>query len=354
MNEPIKVLISGTGSMGDAFAAAIKGRDDIELADIAFTGDDVEGGKWDSGNGVVDLVKPKDFRDALKDISGTDNLVAMEFAEPGTNNTPLFAEYGIPWVSGTTKVNKEELAGCGVYDVNMAVPLIVLGNALSSLSDERSLKRSPGALEGFKGWFAESHQLYKADPSGTRGKWITALRDLGADLEEILPERLEPEGHGYHKVNMHSDIYTGGPLLLWAAVLEYAAKNFRNPFEGFDCRIKCRDNDDARPFWNVMNKYDVELGVRSTAPHPSDADTKGAQIANAYLTMMDGGSEAAAVNFYFNAHEKRGTNAGFETRVNGRGLYQPGIIAAVRHVHDRHYNHGVSEGIEGMMDVIRK
>lgn len=355
MEAPIKILISGTGTMGRAFTKAVHGS--MDIVDFALTGDDYDGDRlyveypYGAKGPQPKVVKPAEFEAALESIAGTPNLVAVEFANPGTNNTALFAKHNIPWVSGTTGVKKEELAGCGVYDVNMAPSLVAIGSALEFLGN---VPLSKGILNGFKGWFAESHQLYKADPSGTRKKWNEPFEKMGAELDMMLPERLEPEGHGYHKVNMHSDKLDSVPCSLWKAILQYAASNFKSPFAGFDLSAKLTSNDDIMSIYRILKSHETELGVRSIAPHPSIVDkkeTKGAELANVYFIL---GKDDAAINFYFNAHEKRGTNAGFETRVNGRGLYQPGIIAAVKHVYDRFYAKGQKEGIGNMMDVLKK
>ncbi|MBD3314029.1 hypothetical protein GF345_06305 [Candidatus Woesearchaeota archaeon] len=356
--EPINVLLSGTGSMGAEIAKTINARDDMHVLPVAFTGEDIEDLMWyphqNKGFSYV-LLKPDKFDGALNNLvnkQGIKNIVAVEFGTPGTNNTELYAKHNIPWVSGTTGVDKSALKGNGVYDVNMALPLIAITHGLEALAEDASFK---DYLKGFTGDFPESHQLYKKDPSGTRKKWAASLEKLGASLTLSTPERLEPRGHGYHKVFMQSEEHTVKPLELWAALIEYAADNLKEAFSGFNASVKSTSNIDGRPLYRVLAEKQFDLGILNVGPHAEDvsyADTQDARLANLYLTILGGGAD---IEFKSNTHKDRGTNMGFETRVDGRGIYMPGIMAAVKHVHEQVYEKGNNDmRVQSMMPVVKK
>jgi len=358
---PINVLISGTGSMGREIAHTINARDDMLILPVAFTGAEVEADVWDMDLNPEKyhisscrLVKPEGFEAEMVRLreSGIGNIVAVEFGDPGTNNTELFAKYGIPWVSGTTAVDNSAMEGNGVYDVNMALPLMTMTHGLEALANNSHFQE---CLKGFTGSFPESHQLYKNDPSGTREKWFKSLEKMGASLDKPVPDRLEPEGHGYHKVFMHSDACTDSPLELWSALLEYAADRYKEAYSGFNAFVKATSNDDARPINRVLNQKQFDLGLLHAGPHRSEVtheDTKQAGLANLYLVPAQGGAE---INFKFNTHPERGTNAGFETKIDGRGIYMPGIMAAVKYVHEQAYKKGRTDmGVQSMMPVVKK
>jgi dihydrodipicolinate reductase len=365
MDQPINVLISGTGNMGREIVETIKNRDDMILMPLAFAGEEVEG-PWqvdlpwrvdpDPKDGtypskyktdVIGIVHPKDFESSLVAArgAGVRNIVAVEFGTPGTNNTPLFAKYGIPWVSGTTGV--KDLIGNGVHGVNMAPPLIAIEHGLAALADDSDLA---GCLKGFSGWFYESHQLYKKDPSGTRGKWAESLKKMGASLDMLLPERLEPRGHGYHKINMHAPGVRNEPLGLWAQLIEYMALNFREPFAGFKAELE--ETKVKYAINAAVKHHERGLGIGWPVPSRSAGNTGGAEVSNVYFTLPD---NSARIAFYVNSHPERGTNAGFKTEVDGRAIYMPGIMAAIRYVHEQFYERGnTGMGIQSMMPVVKK
>lgn len=359
--EKINVLISGTGSMGTEIAKAVKEQTDMNLIRFAFTGDDVNDKSWQSlnewlGRACIEmpLIKPGEFESQIRTVARLSDVVAVEFAQPGTNNTELFAQHNIPWVSGTTGVKKDGLKGFGVYDVTMAVPLIVIGQGLEALANDPNFER---CLNGFKGYFSESHQLWKADESGTRNKWMESFKRIGADLGKNVPRRLEPEGHGYHEVVMHSGEYTKKPLELFAALFQYAVKDFKDPFSGFSCHLKRSSDEHAVPLMGVLYpnhnpgdlfKINHEFGFVGSLLGGCP-DTRGAEMVNLYLE-----SKGAKITFCFNTSQNRGTNMGFETQVEGRGIYIPGVLAAIRYVNHQFYTKGRRGCIESMVPVIKK
>ena len=128
-----------------------------------------------------------------------DNLFGINFATAeGYDVNFMFAEQGIPFISGITGVSKEEESGLvkcveaseinAVIDKNMNPALVLMGAMLRYASVQ-----FPNALEGFSGYGIDSHQMGKKDEiSGTMVKWADYFK----------ADRTAKFGHGYHDIKL--------------------------------------------------------------------------------------------------------------------------------------------------------
>jgi 4-hydroxy-tetrahydrodipicolinate reductase len=153
---------------------------------------------------------------------GAKNLLAIDYTHPSAVNANgrFYVRNDIPFVMGTTGGDREQLlADCEghfcVIAPNMGKQIVAMQAALEDLGN-----KYPAAFEGYKLHVRESHQVTKADTSGTAKAVIDSIKKLSADEEftndDIVMIREEeaaqqfgvPEnalkGHAFHTYTLTS------------------------------------------------------------------------------------------------------------------------------------------------------
>jgi 4-hydroxy-tetrahydrodipicolinate reductase len=187
------------GPMATAAAEACL-RKGLKLSPVAMTGPDVAA----STITVVDTVTQKTANVRLipsshlaeieaslagvKEVAGDSfakNLLAIDYTHPSAVNANglFYVKNNIPFVMGTTGGDREKLlADCEghfcVIAPNMGKQIVAMQAALEDLG-----VKYPAAFEGYKLHVRESHQVTKADTSGTAKAVIDSIKTLSADTE---------------------------------------------------------------------------------------------------------------------------------------------------------------------------
>jgi 4-hydroxy-tetrahydrodipicolinate reductase len=228
-NDEVFVMVNGMpGPMATAAAEACL-RKGLRLAPVAMTGPDIPSSTITVADTVtgksanVRLVPSTDMTEINSCIAGllearTDvgSLLAIDYTHPSAvnGNARLYVEKGIPFVMGTTGGDREQLVqDCAshpcVIAPNMGKQIVAMQAALEDLAT-----RYPGAFAGYTLNVRESHQVTKADTSGTAKAVVSSLKLLNADpaysYDDIIQIRDEeaavqfgvPEhalkGHAFH------------------------------------------------------------------------------------------------------------------------------------------------------------
>lgn len=143
-------------------------------------------------------------------------IIVIDYTTPSSvnDNIRYYAENGIPFVIGTTGVDKDRLTdvvrannATALVSPNMAKPIVAFLAMLKQASDA-----FPLLFRGYTLEIVESHQSAKKDVSGTARAAVAYFRQLGLDFEEsqiriirdvteqreigVPPEHLT--GHGWH------------------------------------------------------------------------------------------------------------------------------------------------------------
>lgn len=230
--EDARVMVNGMpGPMATAAAEACL-RKGLNLAPIAMTGPDIEACTIHVHDTVTDRsakVKliPSTEKDELEaSIAGvqeaTDTLVAIDYTHPSAvnRNAQFYVAQGIPFVMGTTGGDRDKLSetvekhNC-VIAPNMGKQIVAMQAALEYLEE-----KYPSAFSGYTLRVKESHQLTKADTSGTAKAVVDSLKTLNAqddfeydDIEMIRNDEEAikfgvPEdalkGHAFHRYTLTS------------------------------------------------------------------------------------------------------------------------------------------------------
>ena len=218
------VMVNGMpGPMATAAAEACL-RKGLSLAPIAMTGPDMNESTitvaTDARSSNVRLIPSSDIA-ALEDgLAKLSNVLAIDYTHPSAvnSNAIFYKEHNIPFVMGTTGGDREKLLkdmeghAC-VISPNMGKQIVALQTALSQLADQY-----PAAFKGYKLKVTESHQITKADTSGTAKAVVASLQTLmgndePVDIEMIRDEKEAVEfgvpedalkGHAFHTYTLTS------------------------------------------------------------------------------------------------------------------------------------------------------
>jgi 4-hydroxy-tetrahydrodipicolinate reductase len=233
--DEVFVMVNGMpGPMATAAAEACL-RKGLRLAPVAITGPDLSAATITVVDPVtgkfanVRLVPSSDVDDVNSSIAGmlearddAGSLVAIDYTHPSAVNANArrYVDQGIPFVMGTTGGDRDQLLmdckshSC-VIAPNMGKQIVAMQAALESLSIQY-----PGAYAGYKLHVRESHQVTKADTSGTAKAVVNSLKMLNADptysYDDIVQIRDEEaalqfgvpghalKGHAFHTYTLTS------------------------------------------------------------------------------------------------------------------------------------------------------
>lgn len=192
----VRVMVNGMpGPMATAAAEACL-RKGLKLSPFAMTGPGLE----PMTISVLDMVTkshqdvrliPSDKTDELEaKLAGLRTamkedalLLAIDYTHPSAvnANAQFYVQHDIPFVMGTTGGDRDQLMKdteghfC-VIAPNMGKQIVAMQAALEKLAED-----FPGAFENYKLKVVESHQVTKADTSGTAKAVIDSICKLSAD-----------------------------------------------------------------------------------------------------------------------------------------------------------------------------
>jgi 4-hydroxy-tetrahydrodipicolinate reductase len=190
--DSLCVMVNGMpGPMATAAAEACL-RKGLQVCPVAMTGPQIE----PCTITVTDIVTsksasvrliPSNQRDeivaSLAEIRETKTVIAIDYTHPSAvnDNAVFYVSQQIPFVMGTTGGDRERLVkDCQnhpcVIAPNMGKQIVAMQAALEYLA-----KSYPGAFGGYKLTVTESHQVTKADTSGTAKAVVASINKLTAD-----------------------------------------------------------------------------------------------------------------------------------------------------------------------------
>ena len=197
--------------MGLLIAEAVEESKDFVLLPVGLSSERHAQEKILIGDKEITLIPPELHQEQLKGLSKSTIIVDHSHTSIATRNGELFTEAGIPFVMGTSGVDKKRLKKlvakseiCAVIAPNMA-PSLVLVQAML----EYAGKKFPEALKGYTLEIVESHQAAKQGVSQTAKTWAEFFQELGCNLEKAIESIRDPKrqaqlgikdlaGHGCH------------------------------------------------------------------------------------------------------------------------------------------------------------
>jgi 4-hydroxy-tetrahydrodipicolinate reductase len=216
---PISLMVNGLpGDMAGVVARHVADDERFLLLPYSLTGPEIEIDSVTVGSTTVELVGP-DQKDAavpaIRQVAETP--ICLDYTHPSAvnENASFYCRHGLPFVMGTTGGDRTSLeetvqssATAAVIAPNMAKQIVGF-QAMMAYAAETF----PRLFEGYRLRVRESHQMGKADTSGTAKAMVHYFNRLGVpfaekDIEkERDPQRQRGEwgipedylsGHGWH------------------------------------------------------------------------------------------------------------------------------------------------------------
>lgn len=219
----MRVMINGLpGNMARLIAKTILGKTAYALVPFALTGPEINDKVVDVEGTEITLVKPED-RERLGQIKKEyPDMVIVDFSHPSAvnDNIDFYCRHKVNFICGTTGVDHaaaqskvKDAGNIAVIAPNMGKQIVALLSMLQYAADN-----FPGAFAGYSLEIVESHQVGKADVSGTARAMIPHFNKLGlsakdGDIKAVrnadeqrrmgIEEKYLP-GHAWHTYSLKS------------------------------------------------------------------------------------------------------------------------------------------------------
>ena len=218
MVEKIKVVVNGLpGKMAWAVAEAVCQADDMELLPFGLTGPEMPHRHFKIKCKYVEMFK-LERRDLLCKHAKADIMVDFTLPDAIDQNVDFYLANKVPFVLGTTggdiksitkRIRESEINA--LIAPNMAKEIVAFQLAMDYMA-----KNCPDLFSGYTLDITESHQMTKADTSGTAKAMVSIFNQLGItyDVSQINKKRTESDyqaigvprehwsGHGYHTYSL--------------------------------------------------------------------------------------------------------------------------------------------------------
>lgn len=222
--NPVVMINGMPGKMGQAVTDACLKRN-WTVIPYSFAGPSCQPNSIYEYAGIdFKLIHPDDCEDAIQGILAEyPEFITVDYTHPSAVNLngSFYVRHGLPFVMGTTGGDREalkaEVAKSGVPAViapNMAKQIVGFQAMMEMMAEQ-----FPGLYEGYRLEVIESHQVTKADTSGTAKAVVASLNQMGLKetIEEATLIRTVEEqkqmgipdeyltGHAFHTYNIDSE-----------------------------------------------------------------------------------------------------------------------------------------------------
>lgn len=223
--KPVNIMLNGLpGNVASTIATHAIKDVRVTLLPYSLTGPEIDAQTCAIGAMAVELIQPAVRNERFRDIAEKHGrFISVDFTHPSAvnENAVFYCEQGLPFVMGTTGGDREKLnqavtrsSVCAVIAPNMAKQIVGFQAMM-----EYAATNFPGIFKGYTLDVRESHQVGKADTSGTAKAVVASFQRMGIDFspENIVMER-NPEaqrdkwgipenylsGHGWHTYRLTS------------------------------------------------------------------------------------------------------------------------------------------------------
>jgi 4-hydroxy-tetrahydrodipicolinate reductase len=223
--SPVKIMLNGLpGNVTQVICRYALADDRITVLPYSLTGPEIEVPSCHVGATAIDLILPDQREDRIEAIKRDEGpFISVDFTHPAAvnSNAEFYCRHELPFVMGTTGGDRELLTAtvqkssiAAVIAPNMAKQIVGFQAMM-----EHAAEQFPNLFKGYRLSIRESHQMGKADTSGTAKAMVGYFNKMGVDFspEQIEKER-DPErqrnmwgipaeyltGHGWHTYTLVS------------------------------------------------------------------------------------------------------------------------------------------------------
>lgn len=221
----IKVMVNGIpGNMAVNVARHVIADERFALVPCSLTGPEIQAAEHKLETLSIRLLKPEIRAQVIEEIVQTEgSFISVDYTHPSAvnANAKFYCQYQLPFVMGTTGGDRSQLEAtvqassiAAVIAPNMAKQIVGFQAMM-----EFAAQNFQGLFEGYSLEIRESHQLGKADTSGTAKAMVRYFNQMGLRFgEDQIAKERDPKiqatqwgvpqnylaGHGWHTYTLNS------------------------------------------------------------------------------------------------------------------------------------------------------
>lgn len=221
----IKVMVNGIpGNMAVNVAQHVIADERYALVACSLTGPEIQAAEHKLETLSIRLLKPEIRAQVIEEIVQTEgSFISVDYTHPSAvnANAKFYCQYQLPFVMGTTGGDRSQLEAtvqassiAAVIAPNMAKQIVGFQAMM-----EFAAQNFQGLFEGYSLEIRESHQLGKADTSGTAKAMVRYFNQMGLRFgEDQIAKERDPKiqatqwgvpqnyltGHGWHTYTLNS------------------------------------------------------------------------------------------------------------------------------------------------------
>ena len=222
---PVKIMMNGLpGNVAEVIASTALSDDRFSVLPYSLTGPEIDIHHCHIGSTSIELIRPQDRETKITAIKTSEGpFISVDFTHPSAvnDNADFYCRHGLPFVMGTTGGNRQLLEKTVLESTNTAVIAPNMAKQIVGLQAmmAHAAKHFPELFQGYQLTVRESHQMGKADTSGTAKAMVGYFNQMGVgfSVDQIEKER-DPErqqnmwgipakflkGHGWHTYTLLS------------------------------------------------------------------------------------------------------------------------------------------------------
>lgn len=221
----IKVMVNGIpGNMAVNVARHVIADERFALVPCSLTGPEIQAAEHKLETLSIRLLKPEIRAQVIEEIVQAEGpFSSVDYTHPSAvnANAKFYCQYQLPFVMGTTGGDRSQLEAtvqassiAAVIAPNMAKQIVGFQAMM-----EFAAQNFQGLFEGYSLEIRESHQLGKADTSGTAKAMVRYFNQMGLRFgEDQIAKERDPKiqatqwgvpqnylaGHGWHTYTLNS------------------------------------------------------------------------------------------------------------------------------------------------------
>ena len=203
--SPVKIMLNGLpGNVAQVICRHALADNRITVLPYSLTGPEIDVPSCHVGETAIDLILPDQRDDRIEAIKRAEGpFISVDFTHPTAvnANAEFYCRYQLPFVMGTTGGDREFLMAtvqkssiAAVIAPNMAKQIV----GFQAMMDYAA-QQFPNLFKGYRLTIRESHQMGKADTSGTAKAMVGYFNKMGV---EYSPDQIEKERDPERQLNM--------------------------------------------------------------------------------------------------------------------------------------------------------
>jgi 4-hydroxy-tetrahydrodipicolinate reductase len=203
--SPIQIMLNGLpGNVAQVICSHALADNRVKVLPYSLTGPEIELPSCHVGATAIELILPHQREERIEAIKKSEgSFICVDFTHPTAvnSNAEFYCRHQLPFVMGTTGGDRELLLATVQKS---SIPAVIAPNMAKQIVGFQAMmdyaaEQFPNLFKGYRLSIRESHQMGKADTSGTAKAMVGYFNKMGV---EFSPEQIEKERDPERQRNM--------------------------------------------------------------------------------------------------------------------------------------------------------